>query len=132
MSRAPISNDETHFFDRVKRALDNRDLYNEFLKVVNLFTQDYIDTARLIKESRNFLGDTELLKQFKEIVGWDERKEREHFMAEQQMQHGWARPTIAGVPDRPSRADLNVKYGSYRKLPASVSAFVSYSFDSSG
>lgn len=114
-------NDDTHFFDRVKHALDNRDTYNEFLKLVNLFTQDYINTARLVEESRNFLGDTELLRQFREILGWDDRKEREHFYMEQQQQHGWARPTIAGLPNRPTRADLTVKYGSYRKLPASVS-----------
>lgn len=30
--RAPPVNDDTHFFDRVKRALDNGDIYNEFLK----------------------------------------------------------------------------------------------------
>lgn len=74
--RPPV-NDETHFFDRVKPVLDTCDLYNEFLKLVNLFAQDYIDTARLVKESRNFLGNTKLYQQFWDIVGWDD-KEREH------------------------------------------------------
>ncbi|KAF8880058.1 histone deacetylase complex, SIN3 component [Infundibulicybe gibba] len=119
LSRPHLSNDETHFFDRVRRALDNRDTYNEFLKIVNLFTQDYIDTARLLKESRNFLGDSELFRQFKEILGWDDRKDREYHINEQFQQHGWTRPVLAGVQMKPGRVDLNVQYGSYRKLPQS-------------
>ncbi|TEB24518.1 hypothetical protein FA13DRAFT_1797244 [Coprinellus micaceus] len=62
--------DDSNFFEHVKRHLENRDLYNEFLKVVNLFTQEYIDMATLVKESRHFLGDSELYKQFKDILGW--------------------------------------------------------------
>jgi len=44
-------------FDRVRRVLDSRETYNEFLKLVNLFTQDIIDTARLVKDSRHFIGE---------------------------------------------------------------------------
>jgi paired amphipathic helix protein Sin3a len=102
-------------------VLDNRETYNEFLKVVNLFTQGYIDTARLVKESRNFLGEGELMKQFKDILGWNEMKEREHFLAERQVPNGWTQPIVSGLRERPGRADLKVQYGSYRKLPESVS-----------
>ncbi|EEB88398.1 hypothetical protein MPER_13785, partial [Moniliophthora perniciosa FA553] len=40
------------------------------------------------------------------------------------MQAGWSKPTIAVVGDeksqiKPGRVDLNVQYGSYRRLPAS-------------
>ncbi|KAJ3571279.1 hypothetical protein NP233_g3851 [Leucocoprinus birnbaumii] len=112
--RPPLPVDETHFFDRVKRALDNRDTYNEFLKVVNLFTQDYIDTARLVKESKHFLGDGDLYRQFKDILGWDELKEREYMMAE--FQNNWTKPTPVQLPSRVSRIDPSVKYGSYRRL----------------
>ena len=98
----------------MKRALDNRETYNEFLKVVNLFTQDIIDTARLIRESHTFLGDGELMAQFKEILGWDERRER--YAGAEDV---WTRPT--GVLDRPSRNQLNMRSGSYRKLPEAVS-----------
>ncbi|KAJ7903728.1 hypothetical protein B0H14DRAFT_2666128 [Mycena olivaceomarginata] len=102
------------FFDRVKRYLDDsRETYNEFLKLVNLFTQDFIDTARLIKESRNFLGDSELLNMLREIVGWDERKEKEYWMEEQAAGNSWVRPTIIG------RNAGDVQFGSYRKIPAS-------------
>ena len=119
--RPPAVNDETHFFDRVKRVLDNRDLYNEFLKLVNLFAQDYIDTARLVKESRNFLGNTELYKQFRNILGWDDKKEREHLLAEEHTQSSWTKPAVAGLPERPGRIDFSEKYGSYRKVSARVS-----------
>lgn len=118
---APHPADDTHFFDRVKHALDNRDLYNEFLKLVNLFAQDYIDTARLVKESKNFLGNTELYKQFREILGWDEKKEREHFLKEQSERSGWAKPAIVSLPEKPGRVDLSEKYGSYRRVSPSVS-----------
>ncbi|KAH9943527.1 hypothetical protein B0H21DRAFT_490302 [Amylocystis lapponica] len=109
---APLAaNDDAQFFDRVKRALDNRETYNEFLKLVNLFTQDIIDRTQLVRESRSFLGDTELMAQFKDILGWDEQNERYAGVEDV-----WSRP-IATL-DRPSRNQLNIRYGSYRKLPA--------------
>ncbi|KAJ7219971.1 histone deacetylase complex, SIN3 component [Mycena pura] len=112
----------THvFFDRVKRALDdNRETYNEFLKLVNLFTQDFIDTARLVRESRNILGDGELMNMLKDIVGWDERKEKEYWIEEQANGHSWVRPTIIGrnLGGRTTKAELDVQFGSYRKIPA--------------
>ncbi|KAJ7475654.1 histone deacetylase complex, SIN3 component [Mycena latifolia] len=109
------------FFDRVKRALDdNRETYNEFLKLINLFTQDFIDTARLVRESRNFLGDGELMNMLREIVGWDERREKEYWMEEQATGSSWVRPTIIGrnFGPRPTKAELDVQFGSYRKIPA--------------
>ncbi|KAL7283979.1 hypothetical protein ACG7TL_001251 [Trametes sanguinea] len=104
------SNLDKHFFERVKRALD-RETYNEFLKLVNLFTQDIINTTRLVREARSFLGDGELMLLFMNILGWDER--REWIAAEEE---AWTRPM--GVLDRPSREQLHTRYGSYRKLPA--------------
>ncbi|KAH0581672.1 hypothetical protein H2248_011367 [Termitomyces sp. 'cryptogamus'] len=115
-ARMPPPNDDSQFFDNVRRFLDNRETYNEFLKVVNLFTQDFIDSTRLVQEARNFLGDSELFKQFKNILGWNERKDREAFEAEQQT---WTRPTVVTLANRPMQADLTMKYGSYRRLPDS-------------
>lgn len=108
--------DDLQFFDRVKRALENRETYNEFLKLVNLFTQDIIDTARLVREARNYLGDGELMVQFREILGWDDRRDR--YAGSEDV---WTRPT--GVLDRPSRNQLSLRHGSYRKLPVTVRAF---------
>ncbi|EIW53682.1 uncharacterized protein TRAVEDRAFT_40224 [Trametes versicolor FP-101664 SS1] len=103
--------DDRHFFERIKRTLDNRDTYNEFVKLVNLFTQDIINTTRLVREARSFLGDGELMAQFKAILGWDERKD--WIAAEEEV---WTRPM--GALDRPSREQLHTRYGSFRKLPA--------------
>lgn len=124
---APPNNDQSQFFDRVKRVLDSRETYNEFLKLVNLFTQDIIDTSRLVKESRSFLGEGELMRQWREILGWDEKRERESWLREAQEVEltAWARsPAGAGIAgvlvERPGRRDLSVRYGSYRKLSAHV------------
>ena len=116
----PNDDIDFNFFEHVKRALDNRDLYNEFLKLVNLFTQEYIDMAQLVKESRNFLGDTDLYKQFKDILGWDDRKERERALVDQQSSIELQRPNVVSLQERPGRVNMFEKYGSYRKVPASV------------
>ncbi|OJA08986.1 hypothetical protein AZE42_08058 [Rhizopogon vesiculosus] len=116
--------DDTHFFDRVKRALGNRDTYNEFLKLVNLFTQELIDTARLVREARNYLGDSDLMRQFRDILGWDDRRERERWVLEEgQQQQTWARVQGQGgpmvVPIRPGRVNAGLQQGSYRRMPGS-------------
>lgn len=131
LAAAPEDSHAHVFFDRVKRYLDDsRETYNEFLKLVNLFTQDFIDTARLIKESRNFLGDSELLNMLREIVGWDERKEKEYWMEEQAAGNSWVRPTIIGwnASGRTIKAESDAQFGSYRKIPASVRTLVSFRY----
>ncbi|KAF9525755.1 hypothetical protein CPB83DRAFT_859047 [Crepidotus variabilis] len=114
-SRA-LANDDIHFFDRVKLFIADRDIYNEFLKLVNLFAQDFIDTPRLVKESRNFLGNTDLYRQFMTILGWDEKKEQEWARNEQTTSSGWAKAVVAAIPVRPGRIDMAERYGSYRKV----------------
>lgn len=119
-SLAPTVNfDEAQFFPRVKAALDSRETYHEFLKLVNLFAQDFIDRARLVRESRSFLGEGELMAQFKEILGWDEAMERSALAKErEELYQPPGRPLT--ILDRPSREELNIRYGSYRRLPADV------------
>lgn len=109
--------DETQFFPRLKVALDSRETYHEFLKLVNLFTQDFIDRARLVRESRPFLGEGELMVQFKEILGWDETMERLALAKEREESYQPPGRPLA-ILDRPSREELNIRYGSYRRLPA--------------
>ncbi|KAJ7052531.1 hypothetical protein C8F01DRAFT_1033117 [Mycena amicta] len=118
---APEDSQAQVFFDRVKRTLeDSRDTYNEFLKLINLFTQDYIDTARLVRESRTYIGDGELLNMLKDILGWDDRKEQEYLMEEQANGHSWIRPTLVpqNVGSRVQRPGTDSRIGSYRKIPA--------------
>ena len=55
----------------MKAALNSHETYHEFLKLVNLFTQDFIDRACIMCECRSFLeGElNQLMAQFKEILG---------------------------------------------------------------
>lgn len=105
-----------HFFDRVRVTIDNRDVYAEFLKLVNLFTQEIIDMRTLVERSRSFLGD-ELLTQFKDILGWD--ASWEHTTAFNGLDPQGA--NVSEGLERPSKETLNIQCGpSYRRLPASV------------
>ena len=106
--------DDATFFERVKQFLDSRETYDEFLKLLNLFTQDVVDLRTLVVQTANFLGESELMTQFKEIVGWEDKERRD--------MEGAGSTGLSKLIHRPSKADLSIKYGpSYRKLPQSVS-----------
>lgn len=108
--------DDATFFERVKQFLDNRETYDEFLKLLNLFTQDVVDLRTLVIQAGSFLGDSELMTQFKEIVGWEEKERRDP--------EGVGPNSASKLMQRPSKADLSIRYGpSYRKLPQSVSRY---------
>ncbi|TFY70749.1 hypothetical protein EVG20_g2247 [Dentipellis fragilis] len=115
-ARVPTVPDDAQFFARVRHALDSRETYNEFLRLINLFTQDFIDRARLVHESRTFLGDGELMQQFRTILGWDDSMERA--MAAREHEDKMLAPgRPVPVLERPTREELNIRYGSYRRLP---------------
>lgn len=64
--------EEMAFFDRVKKHLANKQTYNEFLKVCNLFTQDMIDKNTLMHKAYNFIGNNnELVNWFKDFLKYD-------------------------------------------------------------
>ncbi|KAK6462826.1 hypothetical protein DFJ63DRAFT_175977 [Scheffersomyces coipomensis] len=67
--------EEISFFDKVKKAIGNKQTYNDFLKILNLFSQDIIDKNTLIERVDGFFGDThpELLNWFKMFVGFEEK-----------------------------------------------------------
>lgn len=67
--------EELGFFDKVKRAIGNKQTYNEFLKMLNLYSQDIIDKDTLVERVDSFLGDNhpDLLSWFKQFVGWEEK-----------------------------------------------------------
>jgi paired amphipathic helix protein Sin3a len=111
-----VQSEEFGFFDRVKKYLDDRATYTEFLKLLNLFTQEIIDVATLLEKSLLFLGNNdELVGSFKELVGWDPVKdgriEGEDWIIDNEP-----------VLERPKvELHLMKSYGpSYRKLPDSV------------
>ncbi|KAG0077520.1 Transcriptional regulatory protein sin3 [Linnemannia elongata] len=105
-SKSPASVEELAFFDRVKRTLNNKQTYNEFLKLLNLFSQDILDRKLLVERVESFLGPhKDLMDWFKAFVGWDGKDE-----------------IIENVAAPRHKVDLSTcrRYGeSYRLLPKS-------------
>lgn len=66
--------EEISFFDKVKKAIGNKQSYNDFLKLLNLFSQDIIDKATLVERVESFIGDThpDLIIWFKLFVGYED------------------------------------------------------------
>ncbi|KAI8606268.1 hypothetical protein EDD21DRAFT_298439 [Dissophora ornata] len=106
VTKNPASVEELAFFDRVKRFLGNKQTYNEFLKLLNLFSQDILDRKLLVEKVETFLApNKELMEWFKAFVGWDGKDE-----------------VIENVAAPRDKVDLSTcrRYGeSYRLLPKS-------------
>lgn len=119
--------DEVVFFERVKKQIDDRPTYHEFLKLLNLYTNDLIDAKILVERAMLFLGeDTDLAQDFKMLL-----------------RLGRGGPAVYGIPANPPtgmisldplgvaenlpmlerpKVDLNGQRASgpsYRKLPKS-------------
>ncbi|KAL8704550.1 MAG: hypothetical protein Q9201_002285 [Fulgogasparrea decipioides] len=68
--------EELHFFDRVKKFMSNKQTFNEFLKLCNLYTQELIDKNKLMHKASNFIGaSSELMLWLKHFVEYDGRDE---------------------------------------------------------
>lgn len=64
--------EEIAFFDKAKRFISNKQTYNEFLKVLNLFSQRIIDKNILVDRVEGFLGgNRELMNWFKNFVQYE-------------------------------------------------------------
>ncbi|GAB5588318.1 hypothetical protein Unana1_03218 [Umbelopsis nana] len=99
--------EETEFFERVKKHINNKVTYNEFLKVLNLFSQQLLDQNTLVERVESFIGnDKKLFKWFKEFVGYDGRDE-----------------IVENIPVMATKPDFlqSKSFGqSYRLIPASL------------
>ena len=63
--------EEVEFFERVKNYIGNRTAYAEFLKCLNLFSQDILRQDELVKLVANFIGSNgELFNWFKKYIGY--------------------------------------------------------------
>lgn len=111
---APLATlDEVAFFDRVKKHIDDRAAYLEFLKLLNLYTQDTIDVRTLVDKAAAFIGGhRDLFATFKSLCGYEMGR------------HGWLEEEEAIIENTPAlerpRIDLNTceQFGaSYRRLP---------------
>lgn len=68
--------DELTFFDRVKKYVNNKQTFNEFLKLCNLFSQDLIDKNLLFHKASAFIGgNPDLIMWFKTFIRYDGRDE---------------------------------------------------------
>ncbi|KAL8903996.1 MAG: hypothetical protein Q9171_007202, partial [Xanthocarpia ochracea] len=64
--------EEAAFFDRVRKFINNKQVYNEFLKLCNLFTQELLDKNQLIHKAFNYIGaNTDLMNWFKNFVQYN-------------------------------------------------------------
>ena len=108
-SRGGATPDELNFFDRVRKFVSNKQTFNEFLKLCNLFSQDLIDKHILVQKATNFIGgNAELMTWFKNFLKWDGRDE-----------------VIENMPRINGKVKLSNCRGlgpSYRLLPRVVSA----------
>jgi paired amphipathic helix protein Sin3a len=68
--------DDLAFFDRVKKYIANKQSFNEFLKLCNLFTQEVIDRNTLVHKAATFIGgNADLMSWFKKFTKYDGRDE---------------------------------------------------------
>jgi len=102
------------FFDRAKKALESKEVYEEFLKLLSLFSKDIIDIKTLVERAKVFLGDENLMNEFKDLVGWDEKLENP-------IEHGPPGSIRTQAPDAVAPQPVDDGEGpSYRRLPESV------------
>lgn len=96
--------EETTFFEKAKKFIGNKQVYTEFLKVLNLFSQDIIDINELVDKVENFLGgQPDLFNWFKNFVGYQDKPK-----------------IIENIVHEKHKLDLDLceAYGpSYKKLP---------------
>jgi paired amphipathic helix protein Sin3a len=106
--------EELMFFERAKRALEVRDVYDDFLKLLNMYTRDIIDLKTLVVRAEKFFADDTLHAQFKRLVNWDDRIGN--------VNYGPPGSIRTGPHDAALLRPVDDAQGpSYRRLPESVS-----------
>eukprot|EP00842_Homolaphlyctis_polyrhiza_P000610 jgi/Hompol1/154/HPOL_005247-RA len=98
--------EEIEFFEKCKRHIGNKASHNEFLKILNLFSQEIIEPKTLIERVEPFLSRApDLLDWFKKFVKYEEEE------------------IIYNIPaERPEIDMRNCRRSghSYRKLPKDI------------
>ncbi|KAF3930850.1 hypothetical protein ABW19_dt0202959 [Dactylella cylindrospora] len=70
------TNDELMWFDRVRKYIGNKQTWTEFLKVLNMFSQDVMDKSHLLTSLEAFLGtNPELFNWMKKFLGISDKLE---------------------------------------------------------
>lgn len=131
------SPDEVAFFDKVKKFIDDKVVYHEFLKLINLFVQDMIDTKTLLDRAQLFIGDSpEVWATFQKVVGVDSEGRMPPNPASIQGGYGFGgmigidnlmvenTPMLDRIKPDMNLASANQVGPSYRQLPRSVGPIV--------
>ncbi|KAJ4485722.1 hypothetical protein J3R30DRAFT_3441510 [Lentinula aciculospora] len=106
----PTTPSKLMFFDRAKKTLENREIYEEFLKLLSLYSKDIIDVKILLSRAAVFLGEGELMDEFKEVVGYDSKQD--------DVENGPPGSIRTGPPEALAAQPSDDGQGpSYRKLP---------------
>ncbi|KAK4698449.1 paired amphipathic helix protein Sin3a, partial [Phenoliferia sp. Uapishka_3] len=126
LPKPQASSNDVAFFSRVKAYTIDPGTYHEFLKLLNLYTQDIIDLTALVSRAFLFIGqEPSLWREFREIVGWSEGKAVGDAGGRIEIVDGVR--IVENVPslDGPRRSKGDAGKGwktygpSYRQLPAS-------------
>lgn len=73
--RPSVSAEEVELFEKIKKYIGNRPSYEEFLKTLNLYTQQIVDMDLLIVQVKAFFGtNKELFDAFKMAIGYDPKE----------------------------------------------------------
>lgn len=104
---------EVLFLEKAKKTLENLGLYEDFLKLLHSFAKEVIDVHALIQLSEPLLSDGDLFHQFKELMGWDDKKGN--------VEHGPPGSIRTSAPDPQAAICPDDDEGpSYRRLPSHV------------
>jgi paired amphipathic helix protein Sin3a len=75
-SSLSVTQDELGFFDRAKKFISNKNSYTEFLKLINLFSQDLIDKNTLADRISAFIGgNPDLMSFFNRMISVEASEE---------------------------------------------------------
>ncbi|KAI8976142.1 hypothetical protein BDB01DRAFT_853430 [Pilobolus umbonatus] len=70
-----VSSEEIELFERIRKHIGNKPSYEEFLKTLNLYTQQIVDLNTLVEQVGIFIGNNkELFDWFKSIVGYEPKE----------------------------------------------------------
>jgi len=117
--------EELAFFDRAKRFLDQREAYEDFLKLLSLYTKDILGIKDLVvKVDELFNGDMDLCTQFRKLIEWDDVRDGQGMGG---VEHGPPGSLRMGPPEALSAAPVDDGLGpSYRRCPDSVGTLLLY------
>ncbi|KAI8342641.1 hypothetical protein BC941DRAFT_389690 [Chlamydoabsidia padenii] len=70
-----VSSEEVDLFERIRKYIGNKPSYEEFLKTLNLYTQQIVDLDMLMDQVKVFIGSNkELFDWFKSVLAYESKE----------------------------------------------------------